>query len=227
MDPSQRIDAFLWEKFNVDDIRELELRPVEEESEEEGEGTEIKKIRMKIDELFDIISVVGAGAFGIVIACRERNSNRKFALKIAAHENEQAASSLKREKEMLVNMSHPNIIRVYDMKAEYKNLVIMKMELGKESVSKYFERHVENTGQIGLPEEECAKIMKGLFKALAYMHDDQNIIHRDIKPDNIILGSSRDLTKVKVLDFGLAVQDTLAKITDFAKCGTFLYKPPE
>ena len=38
----------------------------------------------KIDELYDIISVVGAGAFGIVIACRDRKSNKKFALKIAA-----------------------------------------------------------------------------------------------------------------------------------------------
>jgi len=69
--------------------------------------------------------------------------------------------------------------------------------------------------------------MRGLFKALAYLHDEQNVIHRDIKPDNIILGSHKDLSKVKLLDFGLAVQDTLNTITDFAKCGTFLYKPPE
>ena len=69
--------------------------------------------------------------------------------------------------------------------------------------------------------------MKGLFRALAYLHDEQNVIHRDIKPDNMILGSFKDLSKIKLIDFGLAVQDKMEKITDFTKCGTPLYKPPE
>ena len=47
--------------------------------------------------------------------------------------------------------------------------------------------------------------MKGLFRALAYLHDEKNIIHRDIKPDNIVLGSHKDLARVKLIDFGLAV----------------------
>lgn len=42
---------------------------------------------------------------------------------------------------MLAAMSHPNIIRVYEMRREYKNLVIMKMELGKESISAYLEKY--------------------------------------------------------------------------------------
>ena len=113
------------------------------------------------------------------------------------------------------------------MRREYKNLVIMKMELGKETITSFVERHQRRTGEEGLPEEQCAKVMKGLFRALAYLHDEQNVIHRDIKPDNLIIGSHKDLTRVKLVDFGLAVQDSLEKITDFAKCGTFLYKPPE
>jgi len=86
-DESDRIRNFIWEKFNVDDIRELELRP-DDSSDEEEEDDECEtpkaKPGQKIDELYDIISVVGAGAFGIVIACRDRSSNKKFALKIAA-----------------------------------------------------------------------------------------------------------------------------------------------
>ena len=59
----------------------------------------------RIDELYDIIAVVGAGAFGIVIACRDKKSGKKFALKIAALNKKcvsQAAASLMREKKMLM-----------------------------------------------------------------------------------------------------------------------------
>ena len=115
------------------------------------------------------------------------------------------------------------------MPQEFKNLEMMRMELGKCTVTKYVEDHYEKTGIRGLPEDDASKIMKGLLRAMSYMHDepDLNIIHRDIKPDNLILRSTKDLTNVKLIDFGLAVQDSLDQITDFAKCGTFLYKPPE
>ena len=75
------------EKFKVEDIRELELRPAGEESEEEEDLTPTankRKQYKKLNELYDIISVVGAGGFGIVIACRDRYTNKKFALKIAS-----------------------------------------------------------------------------------------------------------------------------------------------
>ena len=75
-----------------------------------------------------------------MLACRDRWSNKKFALKIASTEQAQAATSLIREKTILAGMSHPNIIRVYDNRREYKNIVIMKMELGKETISSYLER---------------------------------------------------------------------------------------
>lgn len=69
--------------------------------------------------------------------------------------------------------------------------------------------------------------MQGIFRALVYIHDKCNVIHRDIKPDNIILGSHKDLSAVKLIDFGLSVNNSHRDITDFAKCGTYLYKPPE
>ena len=63
------------------------MRPADSESEEEEIDNGLKTNGRKIDELYDIISVVGAGAFGIVIACRDRKSNKKFALKIAAQDH--------------------------------------------------------------------------------------------------------------------------------------------
>ena len=50
--------------------------------------------------------------------------------------------------------------------------------------------------------------MKGVFQALKYLHDEQNVIHRDIKLDNIVLTDYNDLSKAKLIDFGLAVKST-------------------
>ena len=61
---------------------------------------------MKIGDLYDIQSVVGAGAFGIVIACKDRETRKRFALKIAARNQNQAAAFLRREKTMLLKMNH-------------------------------------------------------------------------------------------------------------------------
>ena len=70
--------------------------------------------------------------------------------------------------------------------------------------------------------------MQGLLQGIVYMHDEQNVIHRDLKPDNLLIGDYADLTQIKIIDFGLACKDNVVgAITDFLKCGTFLYKPPE
>jgi serine/threonine protein kinase len=69
--------------------------------------------------------------------------------------------------------------------------------------------------------------MKGIFSALEYLHNEGNVIHRDIKPENVVIMDYDDLTKVKIIDFGLAVKLTKKGVHDFAKCGTLLYTPPE
>ena len=50
--------------------------------------------------------------------------------------------------------------------------------------------------------------MKGVFSALEFLHDEVNVIHRDLKPENIDVMDYEDLTKVKLIDFGLAVKST-------------------
>ena len=101
---------------------------MDEESDDEDDHHASKSIlkHRKIDELYDIIKVVGAGGFGIVIACKDRTTNKKFALKIAARYHAHAFSSLRKERAMLSEMSHPNIIKVFEMRKEYKHLVFMK-----------------------------------------------------------------------------------------------------
>jgi serine/threonine protein kinase len=54
-----------------------------------------------------------------------------------------------------------------------------------------------------------------------------NVLHRDVKPENMMVFSKTDLTQIKLIDFGLAIEYTRDNIQDFAKCGTILYAPPE
>ena len=69
--------------------------------------------------------------------------------------------------------------------------------------------------------------MKGLFAGLQYLHQ-QNVIHRDLKPANILIGSYKDLSRVKIIDFGLAVREKPGSpVEDYRNCGTVLYRPPE
>lgn len=77
-----------------------------------------------------------------------------------------------------------------------------------------------------LTEEISAKIMRGVFSALDYLHNEKNVIHRDVKPENIVIMDHEHYT-VKLIDFGLAVKATKQGIKDFAHCGTLLYTPPE
>ena len=65
--------------------------------------------------------------------------------------------------------------------------------------------------------------MKGILQGLVYLHDEKNIIHRDLKPGNILIASYKDLTKVKLIDFGLAVENKIEAIMDYDNCGTLLY----
>ena len=65
--------------------------------------------------------------------------------------------------------------------------------------------------------------MKGLFQGVQYLHEEKNIIHRDLKPGNIVIGSYSDLSKIKIIDFGLAVLNSKTAIMDYEHCGTLSY----
>jgi serine/threonine protein kinase len=65
------------------------------------------------------------------------------------------------------------------------------------------------------------------FSELEYLHDEVNIIYRGLKPENIVIMNYGDLTKVKLIDFGLVVESKKHSIHDSAKCGTLLFTPPK
>lgn len=182
---------------------------------------------VKFSSLYRLVRILGAGGYGIVAEVVCLQTERRLALKITSyspnHISSGARSLLNEYKLLTEELSHPNIIKVFrrSLEQNYSNYIIMEMELGLETLRSYAAR-------VHLSEEQASAAMRGIFSALEYLHNTNNVIHRDIKPENIVIMDYEDLSSVKLIDFGLAVHaNGVQQVSDFAKCGTLLYVPPE
>ena len=86
--------------------------------EDESERIQFLKEKgaVRFDEMYNMVAVLGVGGFGVVVACKNKHNNRKYALKIVQYDADhptQDALSLLREQKLLQTIKHPNIIKVY------------------------------------------------------------------------------------------------------------------
>ena len=179
---------------------------------------------------YRILGELGRGGMGVVYkAVEPNNENRVVALKML-HANQGLSSEdagrqlarFKREVETIRRLDHPNIVTIYDYLAPVDTggqiFFVMEYLPGKtlEAILAVGEK---------LSLSQIVKIGRQLCDALAYAHRQQ-IIHRDVKPSNIILLPAGD---VKITDFGIAkVLDTDGTLTRTEEIiGTFAYMPPE
>ncbi len=167
------------------------------------------------------IEDIDEGAFGKVIHAKEKSTQRDIAVKIM--DKRQASPDLikkmKEEISILKKLSHKNIVKFYGQ-IETSNQFLIKMEYIKYgNLSQWMKKHKK------ISEEEASIILKQVLSAVAYLHNNQ-ICHRDIKPDNIMLSKEDDLNSIKIVDFGLSTQyfDSLFN-SDY--CGTIIYMAPE
>jgi serine/threonine protein kinase len=182
----------MMEKLNVSAIPDLEF--------DDGED-----IVYKFSDLYQFIQVMGYGGFGIVVAAIDWKQQKKLALKIVDKTDPGTVHHcrmLEYEFSVLKELDHDNIIKIYHL-TMYSNYDVMALKLTRESLADFHSRR-RKSGK-PLTENECALIMRGIFQGLFYLHEEKNIIHRDMKPGNLLIGSYSDLSKVKIIDFGLAV----------------------
>lgn len=151
---------------------------------------------------FKIIRQLGAGGMGEVYLAEDQKLHRKVALKVLTAERFDDSSNLerfKREARTAAQISHPNVTSIYEIGSEADSeagsdieYIVMEYVEGKD-LSTYIQgRNLEMNGLIRLAE----KITSGLSAA-----HKLNIVHRDIKADNILVGEDGE---PKILDFGLA-----------------------
>lgn len=173
-----------------------------------------------IGERYSIISLVGTGGMAYVYNAVDTRLNRRVAIKVLKDEyssDKSFVTKFKTEAQSAARLSHPNIVNVYDV-GEEGNLHYIVMELVEGITLKKF---IEKRGKLDVNTAIgiAIQIAQGMEAAHA-----NHIIHRDIKPQNIII--SRD-GKVKVTDFGIAKVATSSTIAAGQAIGSVHYISPE
>lgn len=172
---------------------------------------------------YKIIEEIGKGGMGIVFKAVHEKLGRVVAIKMLAphlSSSEEMRERFLREARLQAELSHPNVVNIFDY-IEQDNNVFLVMEYVKgESLDKM----LISRGK--LTPEETLYIAEGVLQALSFMHK-KGIIHRDIKPSNIMISETGI---VKVTDFGIArlADEKSNEITKVGtKVGTLYYMAPE
>ena len=177
------------------------------------------KIGMLIADRYEILEKVGTGGMADVYKSKDHTLNRFVAVKVLKQEfseNANFVSKFRVEAQAAAGLMHPNIVNVYDV-GEEKGIYYIVMELVDGITLK---NYIAKRGRLGY--KEAVTIALQVSMGLEAAHRN-HIIHRDIKPQNIII--SRD-GKVKVTDFGIAKAATSDTITSKVM-GSVHYTSPE
>lgn len=177
------------------------------------------KIGMLIADRYEILEKVGTGGMADVYKSKDHTLNRYVAVKVLKQEfseNANFVSKFRVEAQAAAGLMHPNIVNVYDV-GEEKGIYYIVMELVDGITLK---NYIAKRGRIGY--KEAVTIALQVSMGLEAAHRN-HIIHRDIKPQNIII--SRE-GKVKVTDFGIAKAATSDTITSNVM-GSVHYTSPE
>ena len=169
---------------------------------------------------YKILSKLGEGGMGVVYKAEDSNLDRLVALKfLPAHllGDEEVKKRFEREAKACAALSHPNVCRVYEIdQVGGKTFIAMEFIEG-ESLDKQIEQ-----GPLNL--DEALDIAQQIAKGLEVAHK-KGIVHRDIKPQNIMLGEDGHVT---IMDFGLAQLTAASLLTrPDQTMGTTSYMSPE
>lgn len=170
---------------------------------------------------YELLEKIGEGGMGIVYKAKCHSLNRLVAVKILKSElaeDEDYVARFKREATSAARMSHPNIVNVYDVgRSNNINFIVMEYINGKT-----LKQVIKDSGRLSF--KKNIDIAIKISRALDCAHKN-NIIHRDIKPDNILLTEDNI---VKVADFGIAKVADSRTVTNSSKVlGTVHYFSPE
>lgn len=158
-----------------------------------------RKVSFNVSDHYQILEVVGEGAYGIVCSAVHRPTNTKVAIKkILPFEKPMFCLRTLREIKLLKHFNiHENIISILDIQKPASYETFQEVYLIQELMETDLHRVIKSQK---LSDDHCQYFIYQTLRALKAMHSAQ-VLHRDLKPSNLLLNSNCDL---KICDFGLA-----------------------
>ncbi|HUJ59921.1 MAG TPA: serine/threonine-protein kinase [Kofleriaceae bacterium] len=170
---------------------------------------------MSVGGRYEILGPLGRGGMGRVYRARDVVLGREVALKLLdSHASDELAARFEREARALARLDHPGCVRVLDVARRY---LVLELVAGTTLAAA-----LRADGQFS--QARALRIARGVLAALAHAHA-RGVLHRDIKPDNIMLAASG---RVVLIDFGLACVVDEPGLTGVGMClGSPSYIAPE
>eukprot|EP00951_Prasinocladus_malaysianus_P034405 scaffold346995_cov42-Prasinocladus_malaysianus.AAC.1 len=173
--------------------------------------------------------VLGRGSTGPVFRVKSRKTGESFACKMIefarlvgeTRSEEAVTQAAAAELNMLTDASHSSFVEVVDFYLDQKRCVIVMELLEGGSL----EDHLDYVAGC-LSEQEAKTVMRSLVEGLAFLHS-KRIAHRDMKLANVMLVKPNDVSRVKIVDLGMAKPLRTSASSCHTVCGSPLYISPE
>ncbi len=179
-------------------------------------------IGKRISGRYKVLEMVGGGGMANVYLAHDMILDRDVAVKVLRLDfanNDEFIRRFHREAQSATSLAHPNIVNIFDVGEEEDSIYYIVMEYVKgQTLKEYIQKHSP------IPIDAALDIMQQLTSAILHAHQN-HIIHRDIKPQNILVDQSGI---VKITDFGIAMALSATSITQTnSVLGSVHYLSPE
>ncbi|MFC0524090.1 Stk1 family PASTA domain-containing Ser/Thr kinase [Pontibacillus salicampi] len=174
-----------------------------------------------LNERYEIKEMIGGGGMANVYLATDTILNRDVAIKVLRLEynnDDEFIARFRREAHSATSLSHPNIVNIFDV-GEEEHIYYMVMEYVDGMTLK---QYIQTYGPVEV--QDALDITKQITSAISHAHDN-DIVHRDIKPQNILIDEYK---QVKVTDFGIAMALSATSLTQTnSVLGSVHYLSPE
>ena len=173
-------------------------------------------------DYYELKESLGKGKFGTVRAAVHKKTMKRVAIKVMKKSmmTPQDVELVKQEIEILKMSQHPNLIKMLDVFENMEHIYIVMELLEGGDLFSYLEKR-----KFRIPEQRASRIVHSLAAGLYYLHS-YGIVHRDMKPENVLMISKGEDSDVKIVDFGLSKMVGPAQLCT-EPFGTLSYVAPE